>query len=71
MRIRVLTNHFEEPYGINIKYVQKEARNMKIEAAKTGRMELHDLIGTAMGPLPVRDPRDILYGDFPTCPAII
>ncbi len=26
---------------------------MKIEAAKTGRMELHDLIGTAMGPLPV------------------
>src|SRR4030067_2062775 len=37
----------------NIKYLQKEARNMKIEAAKTGRMELHDLIGTAMGPLPV------------------
>ena len=26
---------------------------MKIEAGKTGRMELHDLIGTAMGPLPV------------------
>jgi flavin reductase (DIM6/NTAB) family NADH-FMN oxidoreductase RutF len=26
---------------------------MKIEAARTGRMELHDLIGTAMGPLPV------------------
>jgi flavin reductase (DIM6/NTAB) family NADH-FMN oxidoreductase RutF len=26
---------------------------MKIEAAKTGRMELHDLLGTAMGPLPV------------------
>ena len=26
---------------------------MKIEAAKTGRMELHDLIGTAMAPLPV------------------
>jgi flavin reductase (DIM6/NTAB) family NADH-FMN oxidoreductase RutF len=26
---------------------------MKIETAKTGRMELHDLIGTAMGPLPV------------------
>jgi flavin reductase (DIM6/NTAB) family NADH-FMN oxidoreductase RutF len=26
---------------------------MKIEAEKTGRMELHDLMGTAMGPLPV------------------
>ncbi len=26
---------------------------MKIEAAKAGRMELHDLLGTAMGPLPV------------------
>jgi flavin reductase (DIM6/NTAB) family NADH-FMN oxidoreductase RutF len=26
---------------------------MKIDAAKTGRMELHDLISTAMGPLPV------------------
>jgi flavin reductase (DIM6/NTAB) family NADH-FMN oxidoreductase RutF len=26
---------------------------MKIEAAKTGRIELHDLIGTAMAPLPV------------------
>ena len=26
---------------------------MKIEAAKTGRIELHDLLGTAMGPLPV------------------
>ena len=26
---------------------------MKIEAAQTGRMELHDLIGTAMGPLPI------------------
>ncbi len=26
---------------------------MKIEAAKTGRMELHELISTAMGPLPV------------------
>jgi flavin reductase (DIM6/NTAB) family NADH-FMN oxidoreductase RutF len=26
---------------------------MKIEAARTERMELHDLIGTAMGPLPV------------------
>ncbi len=26
---------------------------MKIEAAKTGRMELHDLLGTAMGPLPI------------------
>jgi tripartite-type tricarboxylate transporter receptor subunit TctC len=26
---------------------------MRIEATKTGRMELHDLIGTAMGPLPV------------------
>ncbi|MFB3883818.1 MAG: flavin reductase family protein [Thermodesulfobacteriota bacterium] len=26
---------------------------MKIETAKTGRMDLHDLIGTAMGPLPV------------------
>ena len=36
-----------------IKYLQKEEREMKIEAAKTGRMELHDLIGTAMGPLPV------------------
>jgi flavin reductase (DIM6/NTAB) family NADH-FMN oxidoreductase RutF len=36
-----------------IKYLQKEKRDMKIEAAKTGRMELHDLLGTAMGPLPV------------------
>jgi flavin reductase (DIM6/NTAB) family NADH-FMN oxidoreductase RutF len=36
-----------------IKYLQKEERDMKIEAAKTGRMELHDLLGTAMGPLPV------------------
>ena len=36
-----------------IKYPQKEEREMKIEAAKTGRMELHDLLGTAMGPLPV------------------
>jgi flavin reductase (DIM6/NTAB) family NADH-FMN oxidoreductase RutF len=36
-----------------IQSLQKEARNMKIEAAKTGRMELHDLIGTAMGPLPI------------------
>jgi flavin reductase (DIM6/NTAB) family NADH-FMN oxidoreductase RutF len=26
---------------------------VKIETTKTGRMELHDLIGTAMGPLPV------------------
>lgn len=26
---------------------------MKIEAAKTGRMELHDLLGTGMGPLPI------------------
>jgi flavin reductase (DIM6/NTAB) family NADH-FMN oxidoreductase RutF len=26
---------------------------MKIEAVKTGRIELHDLISTAMGPLPV------------------
>ncbi len=26
---------------------------MKIEAQKTGRMELHDLMGTAMGPLPI------------------
>jgi flavin reductase (DIM6/NTAB) family NADH-FMN oxidoreductase RutF len=33
--------------------VEKEERNMKIEAAKTGRMELHDLIATAMGPLPI------------------
>jgi flavin reductase (DIM6/NTAB) family NADH-FMN oxidoreductase RutF len=36
-----------------IKYPQKKEIDMKIEAAKTGRMELHDLIGTAMGPLPV------------------
>jgi flavin reductase (DIM6/NTAB) family NADH-FMN oxidoreductase RutF len=33
--------------------VEKEEENMKIETAKTGRMELHDLMGTAMGPLPV------------------
>ena len=26
---------------------------MKIEATKTGRMELHELLGTALGPLPV------------------
>src|SRR5512136_1347254 len=37
----------------NVKYLQKREVNMKIQAAKTGRMELHDLIGTAMGPLPV------------------
>ena len=37
----------------NIKSPQKKERNMKIEAAKTGRMELHDLLGTAMGPLPI------------------
>src|SRR5512139_3044424 len=36
-----------------IKYPQKKEGNMKIEAAKTGRIELHDLLGTAMGPLPV------------------
>ena len=36
-----------------IEYAQKKERNMKIKAANTGRMELHDLIGTAMGPLPV------------------
>jgi flavin reductase (DIM6/NTAB) family NADH-FMN oxidoreductase RutF len=35
------------------KYLEKEEENMKIETAKTGRMELHDLIGTTMGPLPV------------------
>lgn len=26
---------------------------MKLEAAKTGRMELHDLLGISMGPLPI------------------
>jgi len=36
-----------------IKYPQKKEGNMKIEAAKTGRIELHDLLGTALGPLPV------------------